>query len=188
MLRMKNLLLVAVLALTYPGIAAAQQRPAPAPTAAQQQEVQQLLAELRQLNDKLEAIRAKALEDPKLLSAQNALGEEIKTAMEKADPELPRSLQRVEVLEAEAMKAQQAGDNAKLQQLAAEAQTIQRRFVEAQAKVMSQDAIASKVDAFQGSVEARMTQIDPQAPAMIKRFHELETRLSARLNGMAGNR
>jgi uncharacterized membrane-anchored protein YjiN (DUF445 family) len=189
MIRIRHVLLVGALALAFPSFLTAQQRmPASQASPAEQQEVQQLLTELRQLNTKLESIRQTVMADPQLQTTQEALGEEIKTAMEKADPELPRSLKRAEALEAEAAKAQREADEAKLQKLAEEAQQIQMRFVEAQAKVLNQPEVAAKVEAFQDTVEARMAQVDPEAPALIKRFQDLETRLTAYLSTAAAPR
>jgi predicted nuclease with TOPRIM domain len=185
MVRMKRVFLVASLTLILPTALAAQQR-SPAPAAARQQaaapnqqQVQQWVTELRQLHQRLEQIQTKAAEDPQIQAAQNALGLELKAAMEKADPQLPARLQRLQALEAEAVKAQQSGDQAKLQQLIQEAQTIQNRFVEAQARVFQQPAMAAKVQAFQTRLEARMAQVDAQSPTLIRRFQELEGKLNA---------
>jgi hypothetical protein len=185
----KRVWLIALLSMALPTVLVAQQRTPsalqqrqPAPAAQQaphQQQVQRWMTELQELNTKLEAIQARAIQDPQLQSAQAALGAEIKAAMEKADPQLAMSMQRVEVLEAEATRAQQAGDQAKLQELAREAQGIQLRFMEAQEKVFQQPAIVAKVDAFQARLEARMVEVDPQTPALMKRFQELATALQA---------
>jgi hypothetical protein len=189
MLRIKNVILTGAFALALPAVAVAQQQmPAPAMTPAQQQEVEQVLTELRQVNAKLEAIREKAMADPQLQSRQEALGNEVKAAMEKADPELPRSLARAAALDAEAIQAQQASDAAKLQKLAQEAEAIRMRFDEARYKALSQPEVAAKLDAFQSSVEARMTQVDPEAPSLIKRFQDLEDRLASHLSAAAAPR
>jgi hypothetical protein len=184
MVSTKRALLVAFLGLALPATLAAQQRAA-APMQQQagpnEQQVQQWVTELRQLHGKLEEIQDRAMQDPQLQAAQARLGEEIKVAMEKADPQLPATMQRMSVLEAEAIKAQQGGDEAKLRQLAQEAQGLQVRFVETQAQVFQQPAMAAKLEAFQQRLETRMAQVDPQAPTMIRRFQELEGRLNAAL-------
>lgn len=183
MVRMKRAFVIALTALALPAAAAAQQR-APAAPAQQaqnpsQQQMQQWMTELQQIHGKLEAIQAKAIQDPQLQAAQESLGTEIKTAMEKADPTLPESMQRVQALESEALKAQQAGDQAKLQQLAQEAQSIQARFMEAQAKAFQQPEIATRLEAFQTRLETRMVEVDPAASDLIQRFKELEGKLAA---------
>lgn len=184
MVRMKRAFAIALVTLALPAAAAAQQRaPAPATSAQQaqapnEQQMQQWMTELQQIHGKLEAIQAKAAEDPQLRAAQESLGTEIRTAMEKADPTLPTSMQRVQTLESEAVQAQQAGDQAKLEQLAREAQTIQARFMEAQAKAFQQPEIATRLEAFQTRLESRMVEVDPAASGLIQRFKELEGKLA----------
>lgn len=184
-------LLFAVFSATVPAALAAQEpaSPAPAPQAGapDQQQVQNWLSELQQLHLKLERIQARAAEDPQLQSAQAELGNEIKEAMEKVDPQLPAQLERVERLEAEAGQAQQAGDEAKLQQLAQEAEAIQIRFLEARTRVFQQPEIAAKLEAFQTRMERRMAEVDPEAPELIKRFQELEEKLSTALQAAQGS-
>jgi len=188
MVHTKRIVLIALLGLGLPATLAAQYR-STAPAAQQQQrqatpaeqQMQQWVAELRQLNGKLEEIQAKAMQDAQLRSAQASLGEEIRAAMAKADPQLQMHLQRMQALETEGRRAQQAGDQAKFQQLAREAHGIQARLLQAQQTVFQQPAIAARMEAFQSRLEARMAQVDPQAPTLIRRFQELEGRLNAAL-------
>lgn len=186
-----RVLAVALVSLTLPVSLAAQQRPAPAtqqraapaaqqaPGAPTQQQVEQWVGELRQLHGKLESIQGQAMQDAQLQRDQAALGEEVRAAMERADPGLETLMQRVPALEAEARSAEQAGEQARLQQLAQEAQTIQARFAQAQAKAFEAPTIATRLEAFQDRLEARMVQVDPETPAMVRRFQELEGRLNA---------
>jgi chaperonin cofactor prefoldin len=179
---------LAAAALAAPITIAAQQ-PAPAPAAEPQQELQQELqswvVELQQIQAKLAEIQAKALEDAQLQASQEAIGAEVKASMEKLDPALAGSVERVQALEEEAAKAQQSGDQAKLQQLAAEAQGIEARFMEAQAKALEQPELANKIESFQSSLEKKMAEVDPQAPALIQRYKELGAKIQSALKGTA---
>jgi chromosome segregation ATPase len=152
-----------------------------------QEQVQSWLSELQQLHLKLERIQASAAQDPQLQSAQVALGNQIREAMEKVDPQLPSQLERVEQLEAEAGRAQQAGDEAKLQQLAQEAEAIQIRFLEARNQVFQQPEMAARLEAFQARMESKMAEVDPEAPQLIKRFQELEEKLAKALQAAQGS-
>jgi uncharacterized surface protein with fasciclin (FAS1) repeats len=109
------------------------------------------------------------------------LGAEIKSAMETADPELVRSLERMATLEAEAATAQQANDTAKLQQLVQEAESIQVRFEQVRNRVLEEPNLAQKIGDYQNRVEQRMLQVDPQTPDLIKRYQELEAKLASTL-------
>jgi hypothetical protein len=162
--------------LAAPALAAAQSA-APSEPA----EVEVLVAELRQLGQQLETIREKALEDQQLQQDQEELGEEIKAAMEKVDPELSRGLERISMLDSEASAAQQANDRGKLEELAREAEAIQMRFIQVRSRVIEEPAMSEKIEAFHTRLETRMAQVDPSTPGLIRRFNELETRLEESL-------
>lgn len=176
----------ALAALTLPTAVLAQQRETPAPAAQNQQEVQAWFMELQQISAKLGEIQVRALQDAELQAAQNALGTEVKAAMDRIDPGLAASVERVGTLEQEAAQAQQAGDQAKLEQLAREAQQIQTRFLTAQNTALEQPELAAKVQAFQTRLEQRMIQVDPEARTLIQRLRELEGKLQAALQPAAG--
>lgn len=180
--------MIALAALAAPITAHAQQAPATPPNpaapmpAAQpltpaEKQAQAMMMELQQLQNKLQPVQEKAMQDPKLKAAQEQLGTEIKAAVEKADPGVTQGVQRLQALEAEAIKAQQAGDQAKLQKLVQEAQQLQMRFMNAQQKAFTQPEIATKLQAFQTDLERKMIQVDPQSAAWIKRYKEVGTRL-----------
>jgi hypothetical protein len=193
----KPVLVAALLSIAVPVAAHAQQRVVPTgqqrtapaapsmqrPAAPTQQQVEGWIAELRQLHGRLETIQNRAMEDQQLRRDQAALGQEIQAAMERADPALPGLVQRMAVLEREAVQAEQAGEQAKLRQIVQEAQGIQTRFAQVQGRVFSQPEIAGKVQAFQGRLEARMLQVDPQTPTLVRRFQELEGRLNSAMRG-----
>jgi hypothetical protein len=190
MVLFKRILIVAALSASLPVALAAQQRaPATAATsgAASEQQVQQWIAELQELHGKLGQIQERAMEDAALRDEQAALGNDIRSAMEKADPGLAGLMARMQELETQAAGAQQAGDEAALQRLAQEAQGIQTRFAQAQHRAFEEPAIAARVQSFQTKLETRMAQIDPQAPGMVQRFQQLEERLNTAMQ-TAGRR
>ncbi|MDQ3555896.1 MAG: hypothetical protein M3409_03840 [Gemmatimonadota bacterium] len=178
---------VALAALAVPVMASAQQTsaapraaaPAPAQQAGPTAEQQAWLNELQQIGGKLQTAQVKALEDPALRSSQEALGTEIKTAMEKKDPGLAGVAQRVQTMEAEARKAQENGDAAKLQQLTQEAQQIEARFVKAQTEALQDSALAAKAQAFEQRLESKVLEIEPNARQLLARGQELQQKLAA---------
>ncbi len=180
---MKRALLPAAVLALLPGALLAQE-PAPAPQGPSP-EVQGWLAELQQLHGRLESIQRQALEDPALSAAQTELGSNIRLAMQSVDPALEQSMTRIQALEAEAMTAQQAGDQARLQEIGAEAQEIQQRFLSAQQQALQKPELAAQVEAFQGRLEAKMREVDPSAEQLIARFQELEQKLSGAMRGGA---
>ncbi|CAN5272023.1 hypothetical protein BH20GEM2_BH20GEM2_13460 [soil metagenome] len=169
-----------------PALADAQQKPAvpsqntvavaeqKSPTPQQQE----WISELQKIAGQLQATQVKALQDSSLRSAQEGLGTDIKTAMEKYDPGLVGVAQRVQTMEEEARKAQENGDQAKLQELTREAAQIQARFVKAQTEALKDPALASRAQAFEERLKNKMLEIQPDAPTLFARFRELQTKLA----------
>jgi hypothetical protein len=185
MLFLSRALILAAFALSIPTALPAQSRvatplqqgvPAASPS---QQQVQTWISELRELHQKLEVIQQRASQDPEIRAAQETLGAEIKAAMDRSDPRLGRSVARLDTLEEQARTAQRTGDQERLRQITEEARVIQVRFLETQAAVFQQPAMAAKIRVFQARLEARMARIDAQSPAMMQRFRQLEDLLSA---------
>lgn len=186
--RSQRSLLVALAIAAFPAGLAAQQRSAkaaPSP-AAKNPQAQAWLSELQVLNAKLEALQARALQDPQLMAAQQALGGSIKTEMNRIDPTLEQSLARGKELQGQAVAAQKKGDDATLQKLAGEMQQIQQRFFSVQQRAVQEPALASQLKSFQDRVQKRMTALDATAPKMIARFGELQAQLAAAMQ-TAGN-
>lgn len=173
----KTILLALFTLLLLPGALAAQGAPTPNPQ--MQEQVRTWLTEMQSIHERLESIQQRALQDPQLVTQQQALGESIKTAMEQIDPTLTQSMTRVQGLEVEAQAAQQSGDQAKLQKLAAEAERIQQRFISAQEQALRQPELASRITSFQTRLEKKMAEVDPEATKLIRRFRELESKVTA---------
>jgi hypothetical protein len=151
----------------------------PAPSATKSPQAQAMLSELQMLNAKLEALQARALQDPQLMAAQQSLGTTIKAAMGRLDPTLEQSLVRGKQLQEQAVAAQRIGDDATLQRLTGEMQQIQQRFFAIQQRVLTQPAVAAQLKVFQDRVQKKMATLDTTAPTMIARFGELQSKLAA---------
>lgn len=186
--RAPRTLLLALALAVVPAALSAQQKPsrttrpsAPRPPAAVEsaaRDPQAWIMELQELHERLETLQAQALRDPALASAQEELGGSIKAAMQKIDPALQEGLTRMQELESEVAAAQKTQDATRIQQLAAEAQQIERQFAVAQQKALQQPAIAAKMTAFQARLQERMTAADASAPRLLARFEELQERLA----------
>jgi hypothetical protein len=181
----RSLLLALALATLPAGLAAQQRSAAPSP-AAKDPQAQAWLSELQVLNAKLEALQARALQDPQLMAAQQALGGSIKTEMNRIDPTLEQSMARGKQLQTQAIAARQKGDDATLRQLAGEMQQIQQRFFSVQQRVVQEPALAAQLKSFQDRVQKRMTALDATTPTMIARFTELQGKLANAMKA-AGN-
>jgi cell fate (sporulation/competence/biofilm development) regulator YlbF (YheA/YmcA/DUF963 family) len=152
----------------------------PAAVAAQtQDEIEGWLDEIRQIQERLAPLEARALQDPELRAAQVEIAGVVRQAMLDADPELDRRLARLESIQAEGEAAVQAQDQARVAALVDEATTIQQHFAQLQHETLQRPAIAAQVDAFRDRLRARMSQLDAEAPRLLRRFEELEQRLIA---------
>lgn len=182
---------VAALLALPAGLAAQTLEPAPAraqaaaPDSAAVAQIQGWLAELQTVSGRLQALQEQALQDAELTAAQESLGARIRTAMEESDPSLVDGMERVETLQGEAEAAQAAGDQAKLMELGAELQQIEARFVIAQQRALARSDISSDLEAFEARLQARLVELDPEAPRLIERFQELQRMLSAAMGGGA---
>jgi len=169
---------VAALALTLaPAALVAQQQPAPTQQQQPSAEVQGWITEIQQLEQRLGPIQARAMEDPQLQQAQTELNAAVIAALTQGDAAVQADLRRVETIQPELRAAQESGDQAQFQRLATEAQQLQQRLAQAQARAMQQPEIAAQADAFQTRLQTRMVEVDPEAEALIQRFVALQAQI-----------
>jgi hypothetical protein len=162
----------AALTLLVPAALAAQQQ-APPP------EVQEIIQEAQQLQQQLQPIQLRALEDSALRAHQERVGETIRAAMLAADPAVGEALERFEALMAEARAAQAAGDAQRIAALSAEAQPLEPRIAAAQQQAVAQPSVQAELAAFQTAMRDRMIELDPAAGPLLERLAALEARLRA---------
>ena len=142
----------------------------PAPATSTQ--LEQWLVELQAIQSELAPIEDAALQEPTLAKEQQELGDALIAAMITSDSTVSRKLDRLRAIMMEAHSA--AGDDAKLELLAAEAQNIQPDVERARELALAQPEIAMRFTTFRASVYARMAQIAPHSSQLIARFEELE--------------
>ncbi|HEX8212764.1 MAG TPA: hypothetical protein VF584_21495 [Longimicrobium sp.] len=171
-----------------PAALSAQARPtaarvaAPAATPTREQSQAQM-AELRSIAARLQGIHARAMRAGDLTATQTTLMRDIKAAMERQDPELPRLATRVKAMEAEARTAEARNDVARKRALAREFATIQSRFMRAQQTVMRQPDIARRARAFDDRLHRQMVAADPQTDQLLARSRQLQASLQRALAG-----
>lgn len=181
-------LLVAALA-TAPVALDAQQRPAqqrpataqqpaqPQLSPQQQQQLQAWYTELQQIGARVAAAQAKALEDPALGARHKALGTDIEAAVVRIDPSLSGLPQRVQQLDTQMRDAYEKRDQPRFQQLAAEGQQLEAKFVRARTQALAQPELATRMKAFETDLEKKMVQVEPELPRLVERGRELQGRL-----------
>lgn len=153
---------------------------APAALAAQQppavpQQQSPAAETVEQIQARLQAIQARALQEPALKAAQDSIGTEMTATMERVDPTFRAQAARAESLKAEVAAAQEAKDNAKLNQLAAEANQLQQGFAATRQRAMQDPQMAARIKAFQERIVARMVELDPETQTLLTRLQELRS-------------
>jgi phenylalanyl-tRNA synthetase alpha subunit len=158
--------LAALAALALPAHVAAQET-TPAPAA------QPAADEAAQIQQRLQAIQQRALQDAALQQRQAAIGEEVVATMGRLDPTFSARAERAQAMQADIAAAQQAEDNARLHELNAEAQELQQAFATARAQAMQDEQVQASLQAFQGEVVAKMIEIEPETETLLARLAEL---------------
>lgn len=165
---LKASVLVAAVAVV-PAKLNAQQAPAgePAAEATAQSEIEQIQARLGEL-------QKQALQDPALQAANQEVSALLVATMERLDPSYKANVARAASLKTDVAAAQEAKDNAKLHELAAEAQKLQASFTEAREKALEDEAVIAKTTELRDKLFAKMVEIDPAAEKLATRLQELQ--------------
>jgi hypothetical protein len=158
--------LAALVVFALPAHLHAQESAAPATAQEAQDETAQIQARLQQ-------IQQRALQEPELQQAQQELGQELVTTMGRVSPDFAAHSARAEAMTAEIAAAQEAGDNERLHELAAESERLQAAFGEARAQAMQDEGFQTRMQEFQQRIVARMTEIEPETETLLARLNEL---------------
>lgn len=168
--------LLAAAALALPAAAAAQQTtpaPAPAPATTPAPAATTPQNEAAQLQAKLGTLQQQALRDPSLKAAQDSFTAVVNAGMAKLDPAATGKLARAASINADVEAARAANDNARLNQLAAEAQQLQAYFAGMQPRVGALPEVQAARQVFLERVFAKMKEIDPNAQQYVDRLTAL---------------
>ncbi len=137
------------------------------------------IQEVQAIQQKLDALRAKALENGALAKKQAALQTTIETEMKKLDPDAAKNLKRFDELKAEFDSARQSGDQEKARGLVGELQTVTSELRSAHAKAMESKKVSAAVEAFSDDLFAAMVKLEPEAEQMRARAMTLVKELQA---------
>ncbi len=150
-----------------------------------QDSIQVALNQFQQLDQRVNAVQEQAMEaQPELQEEQAEIQQAIESAMFAAHPDLQAALQeRLPAMQAEANEAQAAQDTAALQTLNQEYQGIMARVEQAQAEVVQEEGMRTRLDAYQDRVMAAMVAIDPEIEGVFEELRVLAGRLDATIGG-----
>jgi hypothetical protein len=137
------------------------------------------LAELQQIQSRLDPIEQQALQDPALQLQQRELSNEIIAAMVRSDSSVAGKLDRLQAIVVEINEA--GSDPVRMQALAEEVLLLKPSIDDAQARAMADPQIDAHLELFRAGLYERMEQIDPEARSLIVRHQALERLLQAAL-------
>ncbi|HEY7767638.1 hypothetical protein, partial [Longimicrobium sp.] len=137
--------------------------------------------ELQRLSGHLAQVHERALQNPELRRRRDALMQGIQQAMDAADPELRTLASRARQIPAEVQTAQRRGDAARLRSLDREAAQIRARFMNVEAGVMRQPAVARQVRSYEELLRREMVRIEPLTESLLARSADLQRLLQAAL-------
>jgi hypothetical protein len=171
----RRIALLAAAALVLPVAAHAQTgTPAPAqPAAPAAAPATSPAAEIAQLQQKIGQLQQQALADPSLKAATDSFNAVVSAAMGRVDPQAPAKIARAQAIPTEVAAARTANDNAKLNQLATEANDLQTYFTQLRPRAMQDPAVQTARQAYLARVLARMKEIDPNTQQYVDRLTEL---------------
>lgn len=158
--------------------------PAVAHAQAETQQLDELFAEIQQIQRQIQPLHQQALQDPALRAQQHEATDALQAAMVRRDPEALDKLARIGAILEEASAAQQANDEAKLAALAAELQALEPVVSAVQREAMADPQVSGRIAAFQQNLFAKMIELDPQAEPALSRLSELEERIRNAQTGL----
>ncbi len=166
----RTLLAAALVAAAVAATPAAAQAPASAPAPAPAD-----TGELTRIQQRLAQLQAQASADTAVKAAEARLDAFLLSAQDRLDPAAAGKRARATALKAEVDAARAASDNAKLNQLAAEAQALQAYFGELRQRVLAQADVQDQRKAYVSTLFAAMQKIDPQAPELVARLQAIRS-------------
>jgi chromosome segregation ATPase len=129
-------------------------------------------AESSQIEARIQAVQQQAMQDAEIQAASTELQSLIQTTMLRLAPEFQQYAERAQTLKSDVAAAQAENDNARLHELAAEAQELQQRINDLQARAMEDAAVQQKLEAYRVQLFNRMVEIDPEVRALLQQLQE----------------
>ncbi|MBA4804421.1 MAG: hypothetical protein H2038_07210 [Brevundimonas sp.] len=119
------------------------------------------------------ALLTRAREAPPVQEAMRALHAATREAMRARAPNLAEREARGRAIVAEMAAAREAGDMARLNLIAGEADGLRAWFAELRAEAALDPAVLEARQRYVDAILARMTEMDPEAPALMERVRGL---------------
>lgn len=129
--------------------------------------------EIARIQARLDTLQQQARQDSAVKAAEAAFAARVQDAMVRLDPAARDRAARAAGLGAEVEAARAAGDTARLNALAAEAQALQAYFAELRPRALALPEIQESRRAYLQVLFARMKAIDPQTQVLVDSLRSL---------------
>lgn len=129
-----------------------------------------LMLEMNQLQQRLEPIRQRAMQDEELVRHAEELRARLDSTLRDENAEL---LERMEALRTSFIAAREAGDAERADEIGRQAQDAQAEIEARQQGILDRPEIRAAIEAFQEAQRAKMIEIDPDAREMLARLEEI---------------
>lgn len=182
MISRRNTFMLAALfgALCLVSVPASAQTPQPQAMPQIPDSIRQMLMELRDIREQLEAIQEQTLASNAALRAQQEAAEDaVMEAMLAVDPGVDEAMQRLDAMAEEARAAQAQQDTAAMRRLLIEGQRMHQQIQSAQAQAIQREDVAKRIEEYRDDLLAAMKKHDPRTEELIHRMEDLTERLQA---------
>jgi small-conductance mechanosensitive channel len=148
-------------------------------------DMQALMTEYQQIQQRLNSVQQQALADPALQQQYETLQGHIEDEMVSNDPEYDEKRTHLQKLQQDMMAAQQSGDQEAIQSIGQEGNALQAELQQLQTDAVGDEEISAEVADFREAVRAKMAEIDPEVPKLIERADEIAATLQGPAPGTA---
>jgi hypothetical protein len=144
-----------------------------APTMVAAQDATSPDTEIERIQNRLMQTQERVLADEEVQAAQVEVGQVLVAAMIRLDPTLAGKTERAGTIGQDVAEAREARDNERLHELANEAEALQADLAAARLRALTEPDVMEAMEDFRMLVIDKMTEADPETPALITRLGEL---------------
>lgn len=134
------------------------------------------LQKLQEIQQELAPIQQQAFQDSAVRRMARSLDQDLRAAMEEADPQTRQRITRLSSISQEARQARAESDTARMQRLMAESRRLQQRLQQTRNQVLDQEGeLQDQYEAFREKLEEAMIELNPEAEELLRQRDSLVT-------------
>lgn len=138
---------------------------------------EELMTELRGIQQELGAIQEQAMQDPALQGGRDSLEARLEDEIDELDPEAEAKRERAEEIATEFETVREAGDEEGARELAMESQELQASLQATQQRALETEEMTAAIAAFQERMLEAMNEVDPRTDSLVARAEAIVAHL-----------